>query len=255
MKVVSIFGRTGLLLAAVAVSLIAPQPTAAADPASAGTTVKPGDWEVLFAGKHHKFRGYKIYDLPRKSWKVEKGELKSIPHSPQVDLISLSMYRDFELEVEWRIAPGGDGGILYRVMEDEGGTWHSGPEYQLLDDTGHPDGEEFNRTTGSLYDIAGARANRQPKPVGQYNVTVIKVRGTEVEHWLNGEKILSYDLASPQFRELVAKSKFKNLPRFGREREGHICLQHMGTEVAFRLIRIRRLDGLETAGTGSVSGK
>lgn len=202
---------------------------------------KVGEWDSLFFGKVHKFRGYKLYDFPRKSWKVEHGELKSIAGAPQVDLISLSMYQDFELEVEWRIAEGGDGGILYRVMEDEGATWHSGPEYQLLDDGKNPEGQEFNRTTGSVYDIAGARANREPKPVGQFNLTVIKVQGTEVEHWLNGKKILSYDLASQQFLDLVQKSKFKNLPRFAREKEGHICLQHMGDEVAFRSIRIRRL--------------
>lgn len=202
---------------------------------------KVGEWDILFSGKTHKFRGYKLYDFPRKSWKVERGELKAIAGSPQIDLISYSLFQDFELEVEWRITQGGDGGILYRVMEDEGATWHSGLEYQLLDDEKNPEGQEFNRTTGALYDIAGARANREPKPIGQFNLTVIKVQGSTVEHWLNGTKILSYDLSSQQFADRVQKSKFKNLPRFGREKEGHICLQHMGDEVAFRSIRIRRL--------------
>ncbi len=203
---------------------------------------KPGDWEVLFAGKTHQFRGYKLYDLPKKSWKIDRGELRSIAGAPQVDIISMSMYQDFELEVEWRVARGADGGILYRVMEDEGPTWHSGLEYQLIDDATHPEAESFNRTTGSLYDIAGARGTKTLKPVGEYNLTLIRVQGTQVQHWLNGGLILSYDLASSQFADLVQKSKFKNLPRFGREKEGHICLQHMGNEVAFRSIRIRKLD-------------
>ncbi|HAM73980.1 MAG TPA: hypothetical protein DCM86_20335 [Verrucomicrobiales bacterium] len=241
----SMLGRMGrwgatLLLAVV----LMPASRAAAAPGG-----QPGDWEVLFSGKTHKFRGYKLYDLPRKSWKVEKGELKSVAGGPQVDIISLSMYQDFELEFEWRVTPGADGGVLYRVMEDEGGTWHSGPEYQLLDDTGNPEGEQFNRTTGSVFDVAGPRANRQTKPIGQFNLSMIRVQGSQVEHWLNGEKILSYDLASSQFKDLVQRSKFKNLSRFGREREGHICLQHMGTEVAYRSIRIRRIDSLTTAAT------
>lgn len=203
--------------------------------------LKPGEWEVLFSRKAHQFRGYKLYDFPKRSWKIEKGELKSIAGAPQIDLVSLAMYQDFELELEWRVAPGGDSGVLYRVMEDEGPTWHSGLEYQLLDDAGHPDGQQFNRTAGSLYDVAGARATRNLKPAGAYNISIIKVSGSQVEHWLNGEQILHFDLESPQLRELVAKSKFKNLPRFGREKEGHICLQHMGDEVAFRSIRVRRI--------------
>lgn len=203
--------------------------------------LKPGEWEVLFSRKTHQFRGYKLYDFPKRSWKVEKGELKSLAGAPQIDLVSLAMYQDFELELEWRIAPGGDAGVLYRVMEDEGPTWHSGLEYQLLDDAAHPDGQQFKRTSGSLFDVAGTRASGTTKPAGGYNVSIIKVAGSQVEHWLNGEKVLQYDLESPQLKDLVSKSKFKNLPRFGREKEGHICLQHMGDEVAFRSIRVRRI--------------
>lgn len=203
--------------------------------------LKPGEWEVLFSRKGHQFRGYKLFDFPRRSWKIEKGELKSLAGAPQVDLISLSMYQDFELEMEWRVGSGADAGVLYRVMEDEGPTWHSGLEYQLLDDAKHPDGKTFNRTSGSLFDVAGAKATKPLKTAGEYNITVIKVVGTQVEHWLNGEKVLEYDLENEVFKNLVAQSKFKNLPRFGKEKEGHICLQHMGDEVAFRSIRIRRV--------------
>lgn len=209
--------------------------------------LKPGEWEVLFSRKSHQFRGYKLYDFPKRSWKVEKGELKSLAGAPQVDLVSLAMYQDFELELEWRVAAGGDGGVLYRVMEDEGPTWHSGLEYQLLDDAAHPDGKQFNRTSGSLYDVAGAKASAAVKPSGGYNVSIIKVVGSKVEHWLNGEQVLQFDLESPQFKSMTGQSKFKNLPRFGREKEGHICLQHMGNEVAFRSIRIRRVVPLDAS--------
>lgn len=210
---------------------------------------KPGDWENLFSGKLHQFRGYKLYDFPKKSWKLEKGELKSIVGAPQIDLISLSLYEDFELEAEWRVTKGSDGGILYRVMEDEGPTWYSGLEYQLIDDSELSSGADANRTAGSLFDVLGAPAVKPSKPIGEYNVTKIRVQGNLVEHWLNGQKIVSYDLSSPDFRDAVSKSRFKNLPRFGREKEGHLCLQHMGSEVAFRSIRVRKLPASELAPT------
>ncbi|MBI1841995.1 MAG: DUF1080 domain-containing protein [Verrucomicrobia bacterium] len=207
---------------------------------------KPGDWETLFSGKTHQFRGYKLYDFPKKSWKIERCELKSIPGAPQVDLISLSLYEDFELEVEWRVTSGADGGVLYRIMEDEGPTWHSGLEYQMIDDAHHAEAKKAARGTGALYDVVAGKPNKPVKPAGQVNTSVVRVRQGIAEHWLNGEKILSYQLAGPDFRSSVAQSKFKNLPRYGREKEGHIGLQHMGDEISFRSIRVRRLPSFPT---------
>lgn len=203
--------------------------------------IDPEGWEVLYSGRVHQFRGYKLFDFPRKSWRIDRGELKSIAGAPQVDLVSLALYQDFELQVEWRVASGADGGILYRVMEDEGPTWHSGLEYQLVDDSQLQAGGDGRHATGSLFDVVASRVAPLLKPPGQYNQTIIRVVGGVVEHWLNGEKVMSADLESAAFRASVGLSRFKNLPRFGREREGHVSLQHKGDEVAFRSIRVRRI--------------
>ena len=225
------------LLTFLLLAFAVPAPAKDAQP----TPAKPGEWETLFSGKTHQFRGYKTYDFPKQSWKIERGELKSIAGAPQVDLVSVSMYEDFDLEIEWRVAPGADGGVLYRVMEDRGPTWHSGLEYQMIDDARNPEAKKGARSTGSLYDVVAGKSTASVKSAGQVNTSVIRVRQGVAEHWLNGEKVLSYQLGSADFRSSVDQSKFKNLPRYGREKEGHIGLQHMGSEVAFRSIRVRRL--------------
>ena len=211
-----------------------------------GSEVSVGPWETLYSGRTHQFRGYKLFDFPKKSWKIERGELKSIVGAPRVDLISQRLYTDFELEVEWRVSPGGDGGVLYRVMEDEGPAWHSGLEYQMVDDEQHADAKAVGGGTGCLFEVAQAKRVRPVKPAGHYNLTVIRVQRGQVEHWLNGERVLSYRLGSADFLECIQRSPFKNLQRYGQEKEGCIGLQHHGDEVAFRRIRIRRLGEIES---------
>ncbi len=214
-----------------------------------GSEVSVGPWETLYSGRTHQFRGYKLFDFPKASWKIERGELKSIVDAPRVDLISQRLYTDFELEVEWRVSPGGDGGVLYRVMEDEGPAWHSGLEYQVVDDEQPADAKASASGTGCLFEVAQANRVKPTKPAGQYNRTLIRVQRGQVEHWLNGERVLSYRLGSAEFLESIQRSPFKDLRRYGREKEGCVGLQHRGDEVAFRRIRIRRLgeaeDGME----------
>ena len=205
----------------------------------------PGPWKTLFDGKSTgAWRGYNRDAFPTDVWKVENGELKTIEGAKNpVDIITRDKYRDFELELEWKIKPGGNSGIIYRVAElpKPSETWHSGPEMQVLDDDKHKDALDPKTSAGSLYALV-APTNKTVNPPGQWNKVRLVVNGTHVEHWLNGKKVVDADLASPEIKALIAASKFKAYPQFAQEREGYVALQFHGDEVAYRNVRIRRLD-------------
>jgi hypothetical protein len=205
----------------------------------------PGPWKTLFDGKStDAWRGYGRDAFPTTVWKVENGQLKTIVGAKDpVDLITKDKYRDFELELEWKIQPGGNSGVIYRVAElpKPSETWHSGPEMQVLDDAKHADGLDPKKSAGALYALV-APTNKTLNPPGQWNTVRLVVRGSHVEHWLNGKKVVEADLASPELKALIAASKFNAYPGFAQEREGHVALQFHGDEVAFRNIRIRTLD-------------
>jgi hypothetical protein len=201
----------------------------------------PGSWQTLFDGNSTEhWRGYKRDSFPDKIWKIEGGALKSIVGGQAVDLVTREKFDDFELELEWKIAPGGNSGIMYRVSEAFERPWFTGPELQLLDDFKHKDGPNPTTSAGSLYALL-APTNKVLKPAGEWNHTRLLANGNHVEHWLNGRKILEYELNSPALNELIAKSKFSDKPRFAQEKSGHIVLQHHRDEVWFRNIRIRNL--------------
>jgi len=207
----------------------------------ASVPAKP-KWVTLFDGKSTaEWRGYRRETFPAKCWVVEDGSLRTIggcDNSEQVDIITKSKYVDFELELEWRVAPGANSGIIYLVSEDEDQTWKTGPEMQVLDDEKHPDGKIPRTSAGSLFDLI-APENKTLRPVGQYNLSRIVIKGGHVEHWLNGKKILGYDLHSDSLKSLIAQSKFKSYPRFAQNTEGHIALQFHGDDVWYRNIKIR----------------
>lgn len=208
---------------------------------AAEKTGKPGKWEVLFDGKStDRWRAFKRESFPDKGWKVEDGALKTIPGGDVVDIITKEKFADFELELEWKISPGGNSGIIYRVSEDFDQVWFTGPEYQVLDDAKHPDGKKPETTACSVYALI-APTNKTLKPVGGWNKARIVAKGTHVEHWLNGKKVAEYDSDSQQFKDLIAASKFKDKPRFAKETSGHIALQNHHDEVWYRNVRIRRL--------------
>ncbi len=204
------------------------------------------NWKTLFDGHStDQWRGYKRDAFPEKGWTVENGALKTIVHGDAVDLITKDTYRNFELELEWKISPGGNSGIIYLFSEDAPESWQTGPEMQILDDDKHPDakaGRNANRTAGALYDLIPP-AGKTLRPVGQFNRARIIVNNGHVEHWLNGKKIVAYDLDSDEFKRLVAESKFKEYAGFAKNKQGHIALQYHGNEVWFRNIRIRTLPG------------
>jgi hypothetical protein len=207
---------------------------------------KKAGWMLLFDGHTvDGWRGYKRADATEGRWKVEEGMLTLPPDNGrdthgQRDIISKDTFEQFELVFDWRIASGGNSGVKYFVLEDlESAIGH---EYQLIDDERHADAKVGpHRQTAAFYDVLPA-ADRPTKPAGEWNTTRIVVRGQTVEHWLNGKKVLQYELNSPALNAAIAKSKFKSIGRFGKRQNGHLLLQDHGDQVWFRNIKIRRLE-------------
>ena len=202
---------------------------------------KKSKWKVLFDGKStDSWRGFRQDSFPDRTWKVEAGTLTTVVGTPSVDIVTKEKYRDFELELEWKIAPGGNSGIIYLVSEDFDQTWKTGPEMQVLDDDKHRDGKDPKTSAGALYALI-APINKVLEPVGQWNKARIIVSKGHVEHWLNGRKVLEYDLRGEELKPLIAASKFKDFPRFAQNEEGYVALQYHGDQVWYRNIRIRSL--------------
>ena len=199
----------------------------------------------LFDGKTLTgWRGYKKADTTGTAWKVENG-MVTLPASKAgdtrgaKDIITDATYDQFDLKWEWKISEGGNSGLKYFVLEDEPGA--IGHEYQMIDDARHPDAKIGpNRQTAALYDVLQA-SDRPIKPAGEWNTSEVIVKGSHVEHWLNGKRVLQYELDSPELRAAVAKSKFKDIARFGKPQKGHILIQDHGDQVWYRNVRIKPL--------------
>jgi hypothetical protein len=190
---------------------------------------------------HGNWRGYRRAEFPKGSWIIKGDCLRAIAEAERVDLVSRKCYRDFIVSLEWRLPRGGNSGILYRVSEDLPQAWQSGPEMQLLDDEHHPDAADPKTSCGSLYGLL-APSNKQLLPERSFHTARVVVRGTYVEHWLNARRVLAYDLADQRLRALITDTKFKDFPAFAKEAQGHIVLQHHGTDAWFRDIRIEELN-------------
>lgn len=174
-----------------------------------------------------------------KGWKVEEGVLHR--SSAGGDLLSEKEYGDFELIWEWKIAAVGNSGVKYRVQRYPG-KGLLGFEYQMLDDEKYPDAKVGPiHQTGALYEFYPPVADKKLNPPGQWNTSRIVLRGTHVEHWLNGAKVVDAELAGDVFRAALGKSKFKGVPHFGEAAKGRILLQDHGTEVWFRKIVLKEL--------------
>ena len=214
----------------------APRP--AATPASTTSAARnAGAWTPLFDGTSFTgWRGYKVDTVPS-GWRVVDGTIAKT--RPVEDIVTVKEYGDFELEIEWKIGRAGNSGIFYRGTEEYDHIYWTAPEYQLLDDSLASDNKTRLTCAGAAYGLYPSPAGHL-KPVGEWNSTRIVARGNHVEHWLNGFKLLEYELNSPEWLGLVAKSKFNAWPNYGRNTKGHIALQgdHTGT-LAFRNIRIR----------------
>jgi len=202
---------------------------------------KAGEWRPLFDGKTTAgWRGYKSPDVPA-GWAVQDGVLIKDGKTRSGDLVTKDQYGDFELEFDWKLAPGGNAGVLYRGTEEYDHIYWSAPEYQLLDDAAHADGKNRLTSAGSAYALYPPPAG-VVKAAGEWNSSRIVARGPHVEHWLNGKKVVEYELWSPDWEGKVKASKFKDWPNYGRAKKGYIAIQgdHEG-ELALRNIRIREL--------------
>ena len=212
---------------------------------------KETGWTLLFDGETTDgWRGYNQDSFPDKGWTVENETLVIRSTGGDVsgtggDIITTETYDDFILKLEWKISEGGNSGIFYRAIEQEDvAIYWSAPEMQVLDNANHPDanrGKNGNRKAGSLYDLIPA----QPQPFtghGEWQQVKIVADGPHVEHWLNGEKVLEYELWTPEWYRMIRGSKFECHPEFGDAHEGYIGLQDHGTMAQFRNIKVKELD-------------
>ena len=207
----------------------------------AGCGKTTNGWTPLFDGQAVTgMRGYKMESFPWKAWAIEDGSLKTIPGGKGVDIISTETYKDFELELEWKVQSGGNSGIFYFATEELHSIWQSAPEMQVLDNIAHIDGLRNETSAGALYDLIGPSVT-VVKPVGEYNQVKITSRENHIEHWLNGVKILEYEYGSEALKKLINKSKFKDMPYFAKASSGRIGLQGDHGEVWYRNVRIRKL--------------
>ena len=198
-------------------------------------------WKLLFDGKDAAahWRGYKKDSLPDK-WVVKDGALV-LTGKGGGDIVTKEQFESFELSIEWKITPGGNSGIMFKVQETGAAPWHTGPEAQILDnDKGHDP-----QRAGWMYGLYPASVDTT-KPVGEWNHFVLKCEKTtagtfKCVHTMNGTKYVEYEIGSADWNEKVAKSKFGKFPDFAKAAKGHICLQDHGNEVAFRNIKIRAL--------------
>jgi hypothetical protein len=196
-------------------------------------------WRLLFDGTTAGWRGFNKPAFPAQGWVVEDGWLRHVAKGGGGDIITVDRFDDFELEFEWRVGKGANSGVKYFIDEARGAA--IGHEYQVIDDALHPDALHGpNRQTAALYD-ALAPDHPPVRPAGEINRSRILVRGNHVEHWLNGRRVVAYELGSPAMVAAKAASKFKAEARWGTKFPTPILLQDHGDDVWFRDLRIRPL--------------
>lgn len=214
---------------------------------------KANGYKLLFDGKStDSWKAAYSPNFPDKGWRVEDGKLiigaaTGDAHSTGGDIITREQFGAFDLSFDFKLSEGANSGVKYFVTVTESKPGSAlGLEFQLIDDRTHPDakaGISGNRTLASLYDLVPAiKNNRFVRQPGQWNkARIIVYPNNHVEHYLNGVKVLEYERGSKAYRDLVATSKYKDLPNFGESAKGHILFQDHGNEVSFRSIKIKEL--------------
>lgn len=215
-------------------------------------------WRLLFDGKTFSgWRGLGYDSVPTAHWRIVNGSIMKIASGNVAkmpdgqpanggDLMSVDTFRDFELSFEWKATPAMNSGVKYNVSEEFSlahATNHAalGFEYQLIDDSLNDDNKIPSHRAGALYDLIAPNAAKHLKPVGEWNTSRIVFRGNHGEHWLNGAKIVEFDLGTPAMDAALATSKYRTIPGFADRRAGHIILQDHGDEIYFRSIKMRSL--------------
>mgnify|MGYP006268216701 CR=1 FL=1 len=213
----------------------------AADPNTLTPEEAKAGWKLLFDGTTtNGWRNFK-QDAVSPGWKVEDGAIVRAGKGAG-DIMTAEQFGAFELALEYKIAPGGNSGLMFHVTEEAGTPWQTGPEVQILDNVA---GHDPNKA-GWLYQLYVPDFDAT-KPAGEWNELRLIVTPDKGETWMNGKKYYSFVKGSDDWNARVAKSKFAAMPLFGKATKGHICLQDHGDTVAFRSIRIRPLDGTKPA--------
>jgi len=217
---------------------------------TSATVPAQGQWKSLFDGKSlDAWRIYKSDKAPKMCetpgakdcWEVKDGVLQKDGHAN--DIVSKDQFGDFELELDWNIGEASNSGIFYRGTEEYDAIYWSAVECQLLDNVKADDNKKPNHLAGSAYDLFAAPAEAT-KPAGQWNQLRIVAKGNHVEHWMNGQKVVSYDVGTPEWEAALKASKFSpaRYPNFAKAPKGYLGIQgnHPGS-LTLRNIRIREL--------------
>ncbi len=229
MKLAPLFALTALTAAALGQT--SPPLTAAEHAAG---------WRYLFDGTStDAWRGFKQAGFPAAGWVVEEGTLKVGKGGG--DLITREQFGDFELSLEFKCAPKANSGIIFRCDESAGATWQTGPEFQVLDDAGHGAKPDDAHSAGALYDLVKPPADKVVKGAGEWNQARVRIKDGVLQHYLNGRKVVECRIDTPEWKQKIAASKFKDYKNFGLLPKGHIALQEHGDDVWYRNIRIRDL--------------
>jgi hypothetical protein len=211
---------------------------------------KADGWQLLFDGQTtkgwHKYGGEAVGS----AWKIADGALyldTTQKDNWQIkgggDIASDEEFENFHLKLEWRIAKDGNSGIMFNVHEDSTKykyPWETGPEMQVLDNDGHEDGKIKKHRAGDLYDLISC-SKETVKPVGEWNEAEIKCQNGKLDFYLNGENVVSTELWTDAWKELLKTSKWKGYKDFATYKKGHIALQDHGCMVWYRNIMIKRL--------------
>lgn len=219
---------------------------------------KRDGWQLLFDGQS--IQGWHNYGKTSigKSWIIDENaiHLDAKPNpdggwqAPDGgDIVTPEEYGDFELQLDWKIAPCGNSGIIYHIVEDPKKydyVWKTGPEMQVLDNACHPDSKYPKHRAGDLYDLKECKYVTV-KPGGEWNHIKLRFKDGKVEHWLNNRKVVELQMfengkPTPKWLELIAGSKFPKLSAdFGLSQKGRIALQDHGDPVWYKNIKIRKL--------------
>jgi len=200
---------------------------------------KAAGWKLAFDGKTTTgWRGFKKDKFPDAGWVVREGNLVHEGGKGGGDIVLNDPYADFEFQCEWKVAKGGNSGIMYHCTEDKDYPWQTGPECQILDDANHADGKKPKTRAGTLYDVI-APAVDVSRPAGEWNHAMVIVKGTHVQHYLNGFKVIDIDTSTEEYKKAVSESKWKGSADYNSRPKGVIALQDHGDEVQFRNIKIK----------------
>jgi hypothetical protein len=206
---------------------------------------KKDGWELLFDGKTTKgWRNYNSKEISA-AWKINDESLYLDRSNKEVkggDIITEGEYENYEFSYDWKISKCGNSGLIFDVVEGEKykAVWHTGPEMQVLDNSCHPDAKIIKHRAGDLYDLISC-STETVKPAEEWNTAKIISKDSHYEFYLNGTKVVEFTMHTPEWDAMIAGSKFKCMPDFGKAKKGHFALQDHGDPVWFRNIKIKKL--------------